>query len=199
MQRLVDVGLAVSSKGTGRFSEGEKLILWALRDVWRRQHGYEHDGVDLEFVHAVSAKHEWALARKYPALFRHPPQSPPTVSEALRVFQMWSSFESAYDQLSEGEQNQIAGLEFPIRPMVKFEGFSVSEETEHFSVAKVLVHELGEFECFKNRDLRSCYPRLEAYRRMLREFESILRDRPQSRLSIAGITDLLKAQVPPES
>lgn len=37
LQRLIDVGLTVSSKGRGRFSEGEKLILWALRDVWRHQ------------------------------------------------------------------------------------------------------------------------------------------------------------------
>lgn len=198
VQRLVDVGLSVSTKGRGRFSEGEKLILWALRDVWRQQQGQEHDGVDLEFVHAVSAKHEWALAWKYPNLFSPPPQLPPTVSEVSRILQMWSSFESAYDQLSEDERNQIEWPESSASPKVKFDGFSVGEETEHFSVAKILVRELGEFECFEDRDLRSCYPRLDTYRRMLRVFESTMRNHPPSRLSIAEITEVLKAQIRPE-
>lgn len=198
VQRLVDVGLSVSTKGRGRFSEGEKLILWVLRDLWKHHDVVVSDGIDLEFVcEMVSRRHEWALERKYPGLFTGSFADPPEVSEVCDVLDMWSALERSHERLSDDGRERVEAA----RPgvSIRFAGFSVNDEIEHYSAAKILINELGRFERFKERDLNSHGPYLGMYGRMLKVYKHLPPMSLAGDLSIDEMIDLVKAQIHPDS
>lgn len=197
VQRLVDVGLSVSGQGGGNISEGEKLILCALRDLWQHQNVDVRDGIDLEFVcEMVSARHEWALEWKYPGIFNRAFADPPEVSEVLDILQMWDTIERSYEGLSEGERNQVEKVSSG--QFIRFIGFSINDEIKHYSAADILINRLEGFDRFKQRELNSHGPYLGAERRMLDVFKRISPS-PPVELSVADIINLLKARIHPDS
>jgi len=197
VQRLVDVGLSVSGQGGGNISEGEKLILCALRDLWQHQKVDAPDGIDLEFVcEMVSAKHEWALEWRYPGIFKGAFADPPEVSEVLDILQMWNTIERAYEGLSEEDRNQVEKVSSG--QFIRFIGFSINDEIKHYSAADILINRLEGFDRFKQRELNSHGPYLGAERRMLDVFKRISPS-PPVELSVADIINLLKARIHPDS
>ena len=198
VQRLVDVGLSVSTKGRGRFSEGEKLILWVLRDLWKHHDVNVSDGIDLAFVcEMVSKRHEWALEWKYPGLFTGSFADPPEVSEACDVLTMWSALERSHERFSDDEREQVEAA-CP-GASARFIGFSVNDEIAHHSAADILINELGRFERFKGRDLNSHGPFLGADRRMLEVFKLLPSTSRAGDLSADEMIDVLKARMHPDS
>ena len=182
----------------GRFSEGEKLILWVLRDLWKHHDVDVSDGIDLAFVcEMVSRRHEWALEWKYPGLFTGSFADPPEVSEVCDVFNMWSAIERSHERLSDDERERVE----PARPgvSIRFAGFSVNDEIEHYSAAKILINELDGFVRFKGRDLNSRGPYLDMYRRILKVYKHLPPMSLASDLSVDEIIDLMKAQIHPDS
>ena len=68
VRRLVNAGIATLGEGRDvRLSDGEKLIIWMLRDLYL-EHKVE-DPINPEFVQAViSGGHYWALDWELPEL-----------------------------------------------------------------------------------------------------------------------------------
>ena len=197
VQRLVDVGLSVSGQGGGNFSAGEKLMLCALRDLWQHQKVDVPDGIDLDFVcEMVLGRHQWALKWRYPDIFNGTFADPPEVSEVLDILQMWNTIERAYEGLSEVERKQVEKVSSG--QFIRFTGFSINDEVEHYRAAKILILRLGRFKRFKQRELNSHGPYLGADRRMLDVFKRISPS-PSVELSVADIINLLKARIHPDS
>lgn len=207
IQRLVDIGLAEPRREGARISNGEKLILRLLRDLWRYQRVEVQEGIDLEFVcEAMSRGHEWALEWKYPDVFEISTISQQTVSEVCAVLQMWSLIEQAYVRLSEDEKRQVEVESKPFGCDVRFSGFSVNDEINHYNVADFLINKMDRFRRFKGRELNSHYPCIDSYRRMLMVFKSMFSTKLGCEfstklgceLSVSEIIDLLKERVHPE-
>ena len=116
-------------------------------------------------------------------------------NEVREIMHMWLVIERSYDRLSDEERNQIETKANPFGRAVRFDGFAGNEETEYYSAALELTR--VDFDMFKERELDSHLPRLDAYRQMLRVFEFILTTSPSGDLSISDIVALLRARRPP--
>ena len=203
VRQLVDMGLAASRQPKGsRISYGEKLIFWVLRDLCKHQKVKVPDGIDMELIsEAISGRHEWALDWTYPGMCGdNSVTSQQTVLEVCDVLNMWSFIERSHAQLSKEEKKQVEVEAEPFGEDVRFEGFSVNDEIEHYSTANFLINRMGRFAPFKGRELNSHFPCLGAYRRMLTVFKPILHTLPgRDDLSVSEIIDLLKEKTHPEN
>jgi len=177
-------------------SGAEKLILIMLCEI------YEKLGIDAAinpaFVkQAISKDQLWAFGWKYPDIKES--ADPPIVQEVADILQMWSLIEGAYEKLSSQDKE---GLKHEAVAGVQFKGFDVNggfdDEEKLLGVAQFLIDDLERFPRLKGRDLNSHSPTRKTYCRMLDAFEPInkkLEDRP---LSVAELTQILKAQKQPE-
>ena len=183
VRRLVD-----TISGGVRINDGEKLILMMLCDLYKH---LEVDGdIDSEFVRkTIHGGHYWALEQKYSGLFHV--DSPRVVSEEVcNVLDMWSFIERGYAKLSEKDKERVESEEND----VTFRGFDGNNESDHLSVTLFLINDNGRFNCFKDRDLNSHLPSINAYRRMLAVFEPMRKTLVVGReLSASQIINLQKA------
>ena len=172
VQRLVEVGLAVVGKNEVRISDGEKLIMMMLRDLYKHQNV---DGdIDTDFIQdALIGGHYWGLQWQYGGLLHDHADDPAIVSETIEILEMWYFIEGGYKELSEKDRDRIK-KEAHLASDISFHGFDGNNETKHFIVAKFLVNKLERFDIFndRRRDLNSHSPSIEIYRRML----SVYRD-----------------------
>ena len=202
VRQLVERGLAASGRTRDRMSSGEKLIFWVLRDLHARAKGEAVDGLDIDFIKdALELGHEWAIDWEYPGIFEgRPPTSHETVREVCEVLNMWTFIERSHAKLSKEEERKVEAEAKPFGRDVRFIGFSVNDEIEHYSIAKFLITRMGRFASFKGRELNSHYPCLGSYRRMLVVFKPLL-DSLTGRddLSVSEIIDLLKEQTHPDN
>ena len=189
VRRLVDTGLAISGNRGVRINDGEKLILMMLCDLYKHQ---EVDSdIDPEFVSKmIHGGHYWALEWEYSGLFHGHVDSPRVVSEVCDVLDMWSFIERGYAKLSEKDKERV---ESEAAPFVTFGGFDGNNESDHRSVALVMINDTGRFNCFKDRDLNSHLPSINAYRRMLAVFEPMRKTLVGRELSASQIINLQKA------
>ncbi len=203
VRQLVDMGLAASRQPTGsRFSSGEKLIFWLLRDLFKHEKVIVADGIDIDLVsEAISGGHEWALDWKYTGMCdENAVTSQQTLREVSDILNMWCFIERSHAQLSKEEKKQVEIEAAPFGKDVRFRGFSVNDETEHYSTAQFLVNKLGRFAHFKGRELNSHSPSLGACRRMLTVFKPILGTVSGGYdLSASSIINLLKERTHPDN
>lgn len=202
VRQLIDSGLAASRPQESRFSDGEKLIFWALKDLWAHQKGRQDDGIDMDFVgEAISLGHEWALDWQYPGMFGEDSvTAEEIVWEVCDVLNMWSFIERSHARFSKEEKKQVEVAAPPFGDDVRFRGFSVNDEIEHYSTANFLINKLERFAEFSGRELNSHFPFLGGYRRMLVVFKPL---RPtllgRNNLSVSEVVDLLAEQTHPEN
>ena len=193
VRRLVDAGLAGSRNGAVKFSDGDKLILRMLCDLY--EHQKEDGDFDPMFVRkAINEGHYWALDWEYG--INGDVTSPRVVSEVCDVLDMWSFIERGYEQLSEKDKERVESEAAPFGKDVTFKGFDGNNESEHFSVANFLINDLGRYYRFKGRDLNSHYPGIDGQRRMLAIFKPMLESSSLvgGELSASQIIDLLKRE-----
>ena len=196
VRRLVDAGIVISEHQEVKFSDGEKLILFMLRDLFRKL-GLEGD-MDPEFVcDAISGGHHWALERRFPGLFDRRVDSDELVSEVTDVLNMWDQIERSYEDLSNKDKERVKSESFDRKPI--FRGFYVNEEAEHYSVTRFLLHDLKTFRRFKDRDLDPHLPTIDAYRRMLAVFGPIQKKVGFNGLSASEIIYVLKERIHPDN
>ena len=198
MRRLADVGLTGSGQGELRISDGEKLILVLLLDLYRHQK--VKTDIDLEFVsEAISGGHYWALKLQYPGLMHGHVDSGPVVSEVTRILSMWDSIERDYAKLSQTDKDRVQTEADPFGDRVMFWGFYANEEADHLSVADFLINHMKRFTRFNGRELDSHMPTVDAYRRMHAAFTTRVLSDFGGELTAAQIIDLLKQQVHPDN
>ena len=142
----------------------ERLIIGMLCDIYK--HLELKGGYDASLLEeAVVGPHHWALAWKYS--FQDPVDEE-VADEVSLILNMWEMLEVGYERLSEEDQTDLEAPKFP--------GFDLNEETNHYSVADVMINRLDRFQRFKERDLNSHYPMLHEHRDMLPRYQAIKKD-----------------------
>lgn len=173
VQQLVEVGLAGVGENGVRISDGEKLIMMMLRDLYKHQ---EIDGdIDPGFIQeALTGGHYWGLKWQYGNLLDPRADDPAIVSETNEILEMWVFIEDGYKKLSEIERARVKKEATLYDDTALFLGFDGNNELEYLIVAEFLVKKMDRFEIFndRHRSLRSSGHKIEKYRRML----SVYRD-----------------------
>jgi len=194
MRRLVETGLAKEAGESVQFTDGEKLLAFMLRDIYR--HLKINNGeINPDFVSDVlCGGHYWAPKWVMPGLYHDYEDDPRDVRLVVDVLDMWSFIEDGYAALSQEEKERIEREAKPLGKVVKFIGFDGNNEPELLGLARFFPEKLDRFTCFKGRDLNSHAPMSAAYRRMLTVFEPMRRTLVGSRLNAGQIITLLNAR-----
>ncbi len=193
-RRLMEIGLQQFGENRVQISDGEKLIMTMLRDIYRGL-DIKNGEVDPDFIlSALVGGHYWALAWEYDGILHSQQNREHIVYEVVNVLDMWSFLETGYKRLSEEEKEHIAQELDPFGKNILFPGFDGNNETGHFSIARFLVDEMNRFESFKGRELNSHSECLDGYRRMLVTFEPMRSKLTGGDLSVSQIITILKAR-----
>jgi len=177
-------------------SDGERLILAMLCDI------YEHLGIKPGFQpdlirESLFGGNFWGLQWAYSGVLEAKPKDTEIVDEVCDILDMYYLLETAVEELSDEDKERIKA-ESPFG--CRFEGFDGNNETDHWSVARFLVDQLGRFEHFEDRgDLNSHCPSLDAYRRMLEVYKPNRTQILKRPIRPEGIIEVLKARIHPDN
>ncbi len=198
VRRLVEGGLATPKERELRLSDGEKLIILMLCDIHKQMK--IKGEIEPDFV-AASIFHGslWALGWEYTGIFHGREDKQATLHEVLTILDMWSFIEGGYSKLSKKEKDRVAAEADLVGKRVVFRGFDGNYESEHLGVAGFLIKQMGRFSEFKDRDLNSHCPLLNAYRRMTKVFEPMRANLIGHQLTASQIIEILKAEGNPDA
>lgn len=173
VRRLVELGLQTTPHESVRFSDGEKLILLMLRDLYR--HMNIRDGeIEPDFIAEVLwGGHYWAPKWALTGLYHDHEDSPEELSFVVDVLDMWDFLERGYERLSKADQERVAQEAEPFGKTVQFAGFDGNDEASYIGIARFLIEHMNRFTRFQGRELNAHMPTLATYRRMLTVFEPI--------------------------
>ena len=172
VRRLMKNGLSEMESTPLKFSDGEKLIMIMLCELFK--HLKIDSEIDPSFVEdALHGGHYWGLEWKYPGIFDVQAYSMATVHEVLDVLDMWPYLEQSYANLSEKDKERVKEEAKPFGGDVVFLGFDGNKEIEHLVIAEFLINKLDRFIEFGDRDLNSHMPSIDGYRRMVRVFKTM--------------------------
>lgn len=170
IRQLIDAGLRVKSHEAVEFSDGEKMIVLMLCDLM--EHLKVKGETNTKFLKSVIfGGHYWALKWDMTGVFHEHVDRPEAVTDVVNILDMWSFIEFGYAKLSKKEKERIEKEVPPFGKHVSFRGFDGNNESEHMSIARFLIDDMGRFANFKGRDLNSHAPTLASARRMYRLFE----------------------------
>lgn len=190
MRRLVEVGLARNARGHIHLSDGEKILLVMMADVFKALKIKDPD-VDPEFMsEVISGGHYWAAPWRLAGIFHGHEDSRNALNYVQNVLDMWDRLERGFERLSKAEKSRV--LKDVERKSVKFYGFDGNDEGEELGIAKFLTEQMNRWLRFKGRDLNSHMPTRAIYSRMLEAFEP-MRKLEHDDFSAKQITQLLKA------
>lgn len=199
MRRLVEVALAKGGSDTVTFSDGDKLLILMMRDL------YEHlkvkdPGIDPEFLgEVIWGGHYWAAKWNLPGVFHGHEDDPRDLHFVLDVLDMWDAIERAYSKLTKKDKAAIERDAAPLGTHVRFSGFDGNNESSHLGIALFLVNKMDRFTRFQGRDLNAHMPTLATHRRMLPIFAGMRKHLPGAELSASQITELLQARTHPDN
>jgi uncharacterized protein YfbU (UPF0304 family) len=194
IRRLVDSGLARESRGSVRLSDGERLLLVMMRDLYKHL-GVTRGEIEPDFIaEMIWGGHYWAASWKLSGLFHGHADDPRNVRYVVDVLDMWSFLERGYEQLSAADKAKVEKGAAPFGDDVKFFGFDGNNETEQLGIALFLIEQLGRFTKFKGRDLNSHMPTRDGYARMLQVWEPMRTTLMGRELSADEIIKLLLAR-----
>lgn len=170
MRRLIEHGLMGSTKDTVRFTDGEKVLIIMMRDVYKHLKLSQTE-IDPEFVaEVIWGGHNWAAKWQMPDLFHGEEDDPRDLSFVLDVLEMWEYVERGYEKLSKGEKATLAKEAAPFGKDVRFFGFDGNNEGSLVGIARFLVKNMNRFTRFADRDFNAHMPTVDIYRRMLAVF-----------------------------
>jgi uncharacterized protein YfbU (UPF0304 family) len=200
MRRLIEIGLGKAGKDVVSFSDGEKLIVIMLRDIYRHLK-VSRGEIDPDFVcQTLWGGHTWALKWRMTGLYHGHEDDIRDVHFVVNVLAMWDHLERGYGKLSKPDKEKVAKEANPFGRDVKFRGFDGNHESEHMGIAHFFVKDMERFERFKDRELNSHMPMIDGYRRMLAAYSG-----REKSLGMGGEFDateiiaILKAQRHPDS
>jgi uncharacterized protein YfbU (UPF0304 family) len=194
MRRLVELGLGRTRADAVRFSDGEKLLLMMLGDLYKHLKVGKGE-IDADFVaQVIFGGHYWAPKWDMVGLFHDHEDDPHDVHFVVQVLVMWEFVERGYERLSKKQRDKVAAEAEPFGKNVALRGFDGNSESAHLGIARFLIDEMGRFAKFKGRELNSHMPMLAAYQRMLDAFEPMQRGLVGDDLSATQIVTILSAQ-----
>jgi uncharacterized protein YfbU (UPF0304 family) len=194
MRRLVELGLEVDKPtGTIHLSDGEKLILLALKDLFKQANLHPGE-TDLDFIsEVIIGGHYWAPRWKMSGVFHDHRDDLKSVRFVVDVLDMFSFVESATKQLSKRDKARVEGEAEPMGRHVKFRGFDGNNEADLLSIAHFFIHKMNRFTEFREHELNSHMPTVAAYKRMLKVFLPIRHDLSGTGLSVDQLIAILRA------
>lgn len=199
VRRLLELALSQGDKDSVYFSDGEKLLLLAMKDLYKAVGIKGGDTVDMDFVsEVIYGGHYWAPRWQMTGVFHDHVDRATDLRFVIDVLDMWDFLERGYAKLSKQDKELVAQKAEPFGKNVKFPGFDGNNEAELVGIARFLVTEMERFTRFAKRDLNSHFPTRATYARMLSVFES-LRSRLDGRdLTAQEIAQVLVAKRHPE-
>lgn len=199
MRRLVELGLARASGETVRFSDGEKLLITMLGDIYKHL-GVRGGEIDPGFVgEVIFGGHFWAPKWGMPGLFHDHEDDPREVRFVVDVLDMWDFLESGYKALPKAEKDRVATEANPFGKPVKFTGFDGNGEATLIGIARFFIEKMDRFTRFSGRDLNAHMPTMGRHREMLSVFEPMRKGLTGGELSATQIIAILNARVPQAS
>ena len=172
-----------------KFSDGEKLILTMLCDIY--EHLEMKGDIDHEFVRsAITGGHLWALKWEHTGIFHGEEDNEEDAREVADILDMWHHIEGRYGKLSPDEKDQVDNAIHPHE--AKFQGFDGNNEVQ-FGIACCLVGDMGRWVGFKDRDLNSHSPSIDKHRRMLSKYRPRRNTLAENPLSAQELIDILTA------
>ncbi len=182
-----------------KLSNPEKLILLMLSDIYDKLDLLD---VDTNLLRsAIHSENTWALDWEMPGVVGSEGEpTPPLVHDVINYLEMWSLLEEAYSSFDEQTKDRVAHEAEPFGRHVRFPGFDGNNEGDVFSIARILVNDMGRFSRFKGRDLNSHAPLLATYARMYEVFSSLRTSLTANRtLSPEQVISVLQAIRHPEA
>jgi uncharacterized protein len=196
MRRLVEIGLGRSAERRITLSDGEKLILMMLCQLFK--YLKVKSEIDPEFVEEViGGGHYWALGWEYQGIFHQHEDAEAVVTEVVDILDMWTFLERGFGSLSKKEKDKVAAEANPFGEHVVFTGFDGHREGGYIGVARFLINKLDRFTNFKGRGLDAHMPTLGVHGRMLSVFEPIRSNLIGRDLNAEEIIQVLQAKVHP--
>lgn len=168
-RRLVELGLRRPAGETVVFSDGERLLLLMMRDLYKQ---LKVEGeIDADFIsEVIYGGHYWAPKWEMSGLFHDEEDDPSDVHFVGEVLDMWSFIERSYERLDEKEKARIETEAQPFGRDVQFPGFDGNNESSLLGIANFFIKKMDRFVEFKGRDLNSHFPTVDMYKRMLAVF-----------------------------
>jgi uncharacterized protein YfbU (UPF0304 family) len=191
IRRLVERSLANTSPGEVSITDGERLIMLMLCELYK---GLKIKGeIEPEFIQdVICGGHFWALEWEYTGIFHKHKDSRKTLSEVVDILDMWSFIEEAYNKLSPKEKKAVQAA--TNRQEIRFVGFDGNNESEHMGIARFLIEKMGRFQTFKGRSLNAHCPSIAGHRAMLSVFLPIRPTLIGHGLSSKQIIEIMKVR-----
>ncbi|MBC7768707.1 MAG: YfbU family protein [Phycisphaerales bacterium] len=169
---LIEIGLIRAETSNAEVTDGEKLILGMLTDMYKSLKIKGESDPDL-IMSSIYGGHMWALKWELTGLLHDHVDDRRKVSEVVNILDMWSFMESAYEKSDVTAKTRIKTECTPLGDPVRFHGFDGNNESEHMGIARFLIDKLDRFQSFKGRDMNSHCPVLQRYLAMYRKFEGM--------------------------
>ncbi|MDR8077782.1 YfbU family protein [Burkholderia cenocepacia] len=192
IRELIDIGLSAGSKGSVRFTDGEKMLMLMMSDVFKALKIKEPDSDPHFLAEVIYGGHYWAPKWDMQGVFHDHVDNPRDVRHVVDVLDMWSFIEEAYEKFSAEQKAAIAEQVGPWGKHVAFTGFDGNNESSQLGIARFLVNKMDRFTRFKGRDLNSHHPTYDRYSRMVELFEPMRAALIGHGLSVQQIVTLLK-------
>lgn len=114
------------------------------------------DGIDPKFVQeAISTGNTWALRSELPGIFEGGEAKEEVIKEVFDILDMWSFIEGSYSRFGKTDKDKVKTEAGPLGADVRFRGFDGNNETDHLSVARFLIDQMGRYSEFHKRNLNS--------------------------------------------
>lgn len=192
VRRLVNLGLSAGSSRAVHFSDGEKMLILMMGDLFKALKIKNPESNPDFLAQVIYGGHYWAPKWNMQGVFHDHVDNPRDVSHVVDVLDMWSFIEEAYERLNLAQKATITKEVGAWATDVKFHGFDGNNESSQMSIAGFLVDKMDRFTRFKDRDLNSHSPTYNRYRHMLDAFEPMRASLTGGGLSVQQLVTLLK-------
>ncbi len=192
VRRLVSLGLSTGSNHAVRFSDGEKMLILMMSDLYKALKIKGADSNPGFLAEVIYGGHYWAPKWDMNGVFHDHVDDPDEVNYVVDVLDMWSFIEEAYESLSPADKSTLeTALGSTIT--VSFPGFDGNDESSQLGIAQFLIEKMGRFTRFDPRNLNSHSNTAYRYRAMLDVFEPIRKTLIGTKLNVSQLVSLLKA------
>lgn len=192
IRRLVNIGLAGVGGKSVHFSDGEKMLMLMMGDVYKALKIKDAEMEPNFLAEVIYGGHYWAPKWEMNGVFHDHVDDPEEVKYVVNVLDMWTFMEVAYGKLSAEDKAKITSEVGSWQTDVRFSGFDGNEEGSQMAIAQFLVDKMRRFTLFKGRSLNSHCSTVGRYRRMYQLFEPMRRTLVGMDLSADQLTVLLK-------
>ena len=177
-----------------KLSDGEKLILFMLSEIYQR---LEVNGdVDAELVsEALTSGQYWAISSKHSWLLEWDNPKEGVLRETMEIMTMWSVIESAYNKLTDDEKAYISKQTDLSSSSFEFRGFDLNHEGDHYGIADFAVRKMNKFAVFAGRNMNSHSRSIDWYRRMYAKYQEVSSVSVNGKLGVDELTAIMNASL----